>query len=148
MFDAFFSEFSSLHPLMVHFPVALLLLAPVMQGVSLIRGGPDWLSAAAFCSFAGFVTAVLASRIFHAEPIDASPQAKQIFRLHEQYASFLLWAAGLAVFLKTVALILPSRRRMILEVLAFSVMMAAAAVVSVTGHLGAQLTHVHRVQSE
>ncbi len=145
--ERIFGGFPSLHPLIVHFPLVLLVAAPLLQAGGLIARKRDWLLAASFFLTAGAISSALAAYVFHAEPFDPAPGARAIFIKHEAYAAYALWAALAALAAKLLGA-LPRLRTKTIELIALALMLAAGSLVLVSGHLGAQLTHIFRVQAE
>jgi len=97
----------------------------------------------------GGAGAVLASRIFHPHTDTMTLLAQEALSLHEIWAD---WTQGLTVAALGILLIqhLPWLRKVrpILRALALAIGLAAATTVSMAGHYGALLTHVHKVTVE
>lgn len=138
-----FKDFPSLHPLIVHFPIVLIMLAAVLQVVVVWK--PDWKQirwATFFIMGGAFLSALLASTVFHAEPSAEAPKsATEIFEQHEKYAQLTLWMSGVTLLIKGIAIFLKINKR------SYSVLVLIAAIVtaiflSIAGHHGARLTHV------
>lgn len=121
--------------------------APLFQAAGIICQKPDWAIAAAVLLGAGTAGVLMAGHVFHAEPLNATVEIREVFALHERYALYTLWAALTALALKAAARARhPHARR--IELAALGPMLAAAVLVAVTGHLGAELTHIFKVQAE
>jgi uncharacterized membrane protein len=148
LFGEVFTEFPSLHPLIVHFPIVLLLLAPAFQLGGIVFRKPDWFQAAAWLAVAAAISAYLASHQFHAEPWSISGAARETFERHELFAAYTLWASLITVGLKGLEIISRERWRRVLRVLVLVAMLLSAGAVSVTGHLGAKLTHVFKIEAD
>ncbi|MBK9215550.1 MAG: hypothetical protein IPM59_08105 [Chloracidobacterium sp.] len=134
------SEFPTLHPLIVHFPIMLIILAAVLQLISLgvFRSEMAWL---VICfAFAGAVTAWLSSNTFHPHTAGLNENAQRLLLEHEQFASLTFWftVAGLAV--KTLSNFV-LKRSWWSEAVATLLLAAAAAAVAMAGHHGAELVH-------
>lgn len=138
-----FKEFPSLHPLIVHFPIVLILLAAVLQIVVVWKS--DWrqIRWTTFFIMAGaFLSSLSASTVFHAMPsADAPKAAMEIFEEHEKYAQLTLWMSGITLLVKGIGIFFRINKR------SYSVLVLIAAIVtaiflSITGHHGARLTHV------
>jgi len=137
-----FKDFPSLHPLVVHFPIVLILLAAAFQIVSVWK---DWKQVRwitfIIMGFA-FFSALAASTLFHAYPsADAPKAAMEIFEEHEKYAQLTLWMSGITLLLKSVGIFFKINRRLY-EVIVLLAAIIAAIFLSITGHHGARLTHV------
>jgi uncharacterized membrane protein len=143
-----FDEFPSLHPLIVHFPIVLLAVAPIFQLWALLSNKSDILLVAAFLVAAGCFAGFIASNIFHTEPFDVTSSVKAIFIKHEEYAELAFWTSLAATLIKIVAAFARRARRLSLEWAALIVMVVAMVLVSMAGHLGAELTHIHEVKAE
>ncbi|MFC6224931.1 DUF2231 domain-containing protein [Hymenobacter artigasi] len=139
-----FSDFPNLHPLVVHFPIVLILLAAALQAALVFRDWPPvrWITLVVMAG--GFAGALAASTVFHAEPAGLGTQAAAVFAAHEQYASYTLWLSGITLLLRGVGDFFKIQRRAY-EILVLVFALAAAGVLSVAGHRGAQLVYVEGV---
>jgi uncharacterized membrane protein len=137
-----FKDFPSPHPLAVHFPIVLILLAAVFQ-VSLVL--KDWKQirwATLFLMAGAFISALAASTIFHADPsADAPKAAMEMFEQHEKYARLTLWMSGITLLLKSIGIFFKINRRLY-EVIVLIAAIIAAIFLSIAGHHGARLTHI------
>ncbi|WP_156123698.1 DUF2231 domain-containing protein [Flavihumibacter sp. ZG627] len=138
-----FKDFPSLHPLVVHFPIVLILLAAAFQ--IMVVWKPHWRQicwATLFIMAAAFFSALAASTIFHAMPsADAPKAAMQIFEEHEKYAQLTLWMSGITLLLKSIGIFFKINRRLY-ELIVLLAAIIAAIFLSIAGHHGAKLTHV------
>lgn len=138
-----FKDFPSLHPLIVHFPIVLILLAAAFQVVVVWK--PHWRQirwTTLFIMAGAFFSALAASTIFHALPSAAAPKAAmEIFEEHEKYAQLTLWMSGITLLLKSIGIFFKINRRLY-EVIVLLAAIIAAIFLSITGHHGARLTHV------
>jgi len=141
------NEFPSLHPMVVHFPIALLVFAALFQAVSLFWSDTGWQRSAATLLFGGLVGTILASWVFHPEPFSISGEARQTFENHKNYADYTLYLVITSSVAVTVRLVWRATGRWIAWV-ACILMLAASVMVCITGHLGAQLTHIHKIEAE
>ncbi|MGX5856050.1 DUF2231 domain-containing protein [Dyadobacter jiangsuensis] len=138
------AEFPTLHPLVVHFPIVLLILAALLQWVGLIVYKKEITSVAWALLLLGFVGAYASSTWFHAHTGELSPTIQKILEEHEKYASYTQWMAGLALMIQSVNLFFLKRNVWVNLSMAL-VMTAAAVVVAYTGHHGAELVHKHGI---
>jgi uncharacterized membrane protein len=138
-----FKDFPSLHPLVVHFPIVLILLSAAFQIV--VAWKPHWRQihwTTLFIMAAAFFSALAASTIFHAMPsADAPKAAMEIFEEHEKYAQLTLWMSGITLLLKSIGIFFKINRRLY-ELIVLLAAIIAAIFLSIAGHHGAKLTHV------
>lgn len=144
-----FQPFPTLHPLIVHAPIVLIPLTPLLLIVAWARRSRtlEWTSVVFLV--AGAVGAILASRVFHPHTDAMTLLAQETLSLHELWADWTqgLAAAGLAVLLSQN--LFPGKKlRRVLRVAALALSLAAATTVTLAGHFGALLTHVHKVTVE
>lgn len=137
-----FKDFPSLHPLAVHFPIVLILLAAALQAVLVWKDLKQikWVTLAIMAG--GFFSSLAASTIFHAEPsADAPRAALEIFEQHEKYAQLTLWMSGITFLLKGIGVFFRINRRSF-EIIVLIAAIIAAVFLSIAGHHGARLTHI------
>lgn len=141
---ASFNDFPTLHPLVVHFPVVLLYVAFVAQIIGLIvrRREMSWVTL--ILLLGGFIGALAAMELFHPHPADLPPAIHEVFEKHEYYASITTWLAGIALVFKIISHFWIKRHTWT-EVMALLVITGAVITVSLTGHLGTQLTYIENV---
>ncbi|MDU0372242.1 DUF2231 domain-containing protein [Hymenobacter monticola] len=139
-----FSDFPNLHPLVVHLPIVLIMLAAALQALLVFKDWPQvrWIALAVMAG--GFAGAVAASTVFHAMPLGLSPRAAAVFAAHEQFASYTTWLSGITLLLAGIGFYFKVQRRAY-EVLVLVAAVAAAGALSVAGHRGAQLVYVEGV---
>ena len=138
--DSHINEFPTLHPLIVHFPIMLLMLAAVIQiiGLAVFKREFGWLVVG--LALAGVVSAWLSSNIFHPHTIGLSPAAQQILIEHEQYADITFWLGFVGLVLKAASMLLLKMKWWV-EAAATIVLVGAAVAVALAGHHGAELVH-------
>lgn len=137
--------FSTLHPLVVHFPIVLLLVAALLQLIGLFYTKNNWDLVVLFMLIGGVLGAYLASNNFHAHTDGLPAEAAKILELHEFYASLTLFSAIAALWLKIVAMFTFQSKKRVFEIVTALVLLFSAVSVSVAGHWGAYLTHVEGV---
>lgn len=134
------TDFPNLHPMVVHFPIVLLLVGAFMQLFAFWVHHRSYHWSIAAIVTAGFVTAYLASTYFHAHASDnISQQAKEIFEQHEQLAAWTVRLAGAGALLKIGNLFLGNMKW--LNGVVAAVLIAAAVSVGMAGHRGAEMVH-------
>ncbi|RTL60011.1 MAG: hypothetical protein EKK37_03985 [Sphingobacteriales bacterium] len=137
-----FKDFSSLHPLVVHFPIVLILLSAALQAVLVWKYLKQIKWVTLIIMAGAFFSSLAASTIFHAEPsADAPKAALEIFEQHEKYAQLTLWMSGITFLLKGIGIFFKINRRSF-EIIVLVAAIIAAVFLSIAGHHGARLTHV------
>ena len=139
-----FSDFPNLHPLVVHVPIVLILLGAALQAVLVFKDWEQVRWGTLLVLAGGFAGALAASTTFHAMPMGLAPRAAAIFAAHEKYASYTLWLSGITLLLRGIGQFFKLQRRAY-EILVLGFALAAAGVLSVAGHRGAQLVYVEGV---
>ena len=135
------NAFPNYHPLIVHFPIVLLLLAAVFQLLSFFLSKKEFsIVTIGLLSF-GVITAWLASNAFHAHPAALTGDANTIFETHEQMAS-LTWWFSLAGLIIKLASHFFFERKLWVESIASVLMIASGVTVSIAGHHGSMLVHM------
>lgn len=139
-----FSAFPNLHPMVVHFPVVLLLIAFLSQLVAFFIWKKElgWITLLLLAG--AFAGALLASQVFHPHAGDLAPQAQKVLEAHESNASWTFWLSGIALLLKVISQFFLKQNRW-MEILVFLVITGSAVTVTLTGHLGSQLVFIEEV---
>ncbi|MBN9484573.1 MAG: hypothetical protein J0H46_14560 [Bacteroidetes bacterium] len=133
------NNFPNYHPLVVHFPLILLLIAAVMQIAILFRSNNLFNYTVTALTVLGFITGFLAATVFHAHPShDINATAHKIFETHEKLAFTTLWLSGIASLFKIAGLFTSKRW---VEVVAFIFLFGSAVTVSIAGHHGSELVY-------
>jgi uncharacterized membrane protein len=134
------TEFPTLHPLVVHFPIMLIILAAAFQIVSLLvfRREMGW--SVVFLALLGAIGAYLASNVFHPHTTGLTDNAQRLLVEHELFAAYSFWLAAAGFVLKIVSQFLLDRRWWS-ETVVTIVLLGAAVAVALTGHHGAELVH-------
>ena len=150
------NAFPNYHPLVVHFPIVLLLLALIFQLISFFvfsakRRSPSILADSKELSwvtlgllFFGVVTTWLSSNTFHAHPEELTGNAKEIFETHEQMADFTWWFSLAALTIKIISHFFLQRKMWIESIVALC-LVGSAITVSIAGHHGAMLVHMEGI---
>ena len=139
-----FTDFPNLHPLVVHFPIVLILLSVVLQAVLLFRDYYQIKWGALFIMGAAFLGAVLASYVFHAHTGQLNTNASSIYERHENYAFYTVWLSGLTFLLQGLGLFYKLHQRSFAALVFVSALLSAV-FVSIAGHQGAKLVYVEGV---
>jgi len=142
-----FEDFPTLHPLVVHFPIVLLLLAALSQaaGLFVFKNELSWVTL--FLVAGGFIGAYVAGSYVHPHTDGISEYAEKVLEEHETFASYTTWLGGIALLLKLASHFL-LKRKLWAEVVVAVVLIAAAYSVSTAGHYGAQLIHIEGIGAQ
>lgn len=139
-----FSDFPNLHPLVVHFPIVLILLSVLLQAILVFRDYNQIRWGALAVMGAAFVGAVLASYVFHAHAGELSPKATAVFERHEKFAFYTVWLSGLTFLLQGISIFYKLYQRSF-QIIVFISALVSAIFLSIAGHQGAQLVYVEGV---
>ncbi len=135
--EIYLRDFPTYHPLVVHFPIVLLLLAAVLQIVALFIKNKTLDYVILGVVGAGAVSGFIAGNFVHPHLASNVPTViLEIFEEHEEWAQISVILAFAGTILKAIELKF-SRVKWLTAV----VLIAAAVAVSVAGHHGAELTH-------
>jgi len=140
-----FEDFPNLHPLVVHIPIMLLILAAILQiiGFFVFKNEISWI-VLGFVTV-GFIGAYLAAVTTHPHVSHDLPgHARKVFEKHDMFAMWTLWLSGIAVLLKAVSHFFLKRVRWAEAIVAI-VLLASAYTVSMAGHHGSQLVFIEGV---
>jgi uncharacterized membrane protein len=142
--DASVRNFPNYHPLVVHFPIVLLLFAAFLQLLAFWK--KELNIAVIILLICGTLGAWLAAEIFDAHPNfkGLTQEAKNIFRLHHQFADYTTWLSTAALLVKIFAFFV-TRKKIFFEILACVLLISSAVTVCVSGHYGSYLVHVEGV---
>lgn len=139
-----FQNFPNLHPMVVHFPIVLLLFAFITQLIGLFTLRNTFSRITLFLLFGGLVGAVLVSQVFRAHAAEVPEKVHRIFETHEYYGKVTTWLAGIALVLKIVSHFLLKRKTWA-EIIFFLAVAGSAITVSLAGHLGSQMVYIENV---
>lgn len=136
------NAFPNYHPLIVHFPIVLLLLAAIFQLFSffIYKKELSWLT----LLLLGVIATWLASNTFHTHPEELTGRSKETFEIHEQMASFTWWFSIAALAIKIISHFFLKRKWWMESIVAL-LLVGSAITVSIAGHHGAMLVHIEGI---
>jgi uncharacterized membrane protein len=137
-------DFPSLHPLIVHFAIVLILIAALLQVINLWLMKKEFAWVITGLIVIGFNAAFLASTKFHPHTHDLSQHAKLVLAQHDLYADWTLYLAGIAGTLQIINLFIFKQKRWAVAVVSITMITATYCVIH-AGHYGAQLVHIEGV---
>ncbi|WP_255474185.1 hypothetical protein [Pontibacter qinzhouensis] len=137
-------DFPNKHPLFVHFPIVLLLVAAAVQlcNILFLRKELDWVTTVA--TIISFGTAYYVTKFAHPHTSGLTEHAKLVLDQHDLYADWTIYLGGIGLASQLLNQFLFKGRRWSIVVVAL-VLSAAAYCVSMAGHYGAQLVHIEGV---
>lgn len=133
--------FPNYHPLVVHFPIVLIIIAALFQVLAFLVYKNEFSFAAFLLLVLGTLSVWLASNTFHAHAANLPEPMNTIFEEHELLADFTWWLALAALAVKAVSHFY-LKRKWWSEALVLALLIAASITVSIAGHHGAQLVHM------
>ncbi|MCJ8163370.1 hypothetical protein MKJ04_00850 [Pontibacter sp. E15-1] len=137
-------DFPNRHPLFVHFPIVLLLVAAAVQLANTIflKKELDWITTS--LTIVSFVMAYYVAEIAHPHTSGLTERAKQVLEQHDFYAEWTIYLSGIAAGGQLLNQFLFKGKRW--SIIAVTLLLAGAAYfVSMAGHYGAQLVHIEGV---
>lgn len=137
-------DFPNRHPLLVHFPIVLLLVAAAVQlcNILFLRRELDWITTIA--TLISFGMAYYVTKIAHPHTSGLTEHAKLVLAQHDYYADWTIYLAGIGLAAQLMSQFLFKGKRWSVLVVAF-VLTGAAYSVAMAGHYGAQLVHIEGV---
>jgi len=140
-------QFPVYHPLVVHFPVALLLLSGISSLVWLITGSPQWRLTTLFILSAGILGAIAA--LVTGEPMHeysrGMPIVKALVKEHKALGYWTLYVGSAALVVLVIYSLLRKRNTgnavaardtLAVRLIGALLTVTAAVLVGITGHLG------------
>jgi uncharacterized membrane protein len=131
--------FPNYHPLIVHFPIVLLLIAAAMQIALMFFKNTVFNYTIITLTVIGFITGWLAASVFHAHAAsNVSTQAMELFEEHEKLAFITIWLSGIASLFKIIGLFTTKKW---IEVISLLLLLGSSVAVSLAGHHGSELVY-------
>ena len=137
-------DFPNLHPLMVHFPIVLLLIGAILAiaNVIFLKKEIDWVITGLV--FFGALGAYLSGRTFHPHTHDLTEHAKLVLAQHDKWADWTIYLSIAGFIGQVISQFIFKQKRWAVAVVAV-LLIASAYTVSRTGHYGAQLVHIEAI---
>lgn len=138
------SDFPNRHPLFVHFPIVLLLVAALVQMANVIylKKELDWITTIAV--LVSFGAAYYVTNIDHPHTSGLTAHAKLVLEQHDFYADWTIYLSGTALATQLLSQFLFKSKRWSVALVAI-VLAGAAYTVSMAGHYGAQLVFLEGI---
>lgn len=138
------NDFPSLHPLIVHFAIVLIIVAAGIQLLNLyfMKKEISWIVTAIL--FAGVLAAWLAGKNFHPHTHGITEHAKMVLDQHDKWADWTINSGIVAVILQIINLFVFTGKRWAAAVVGV-ILIVSAYSVSRAGHYGAQLVHIEGI---
>ena len=137
-------DFPTLHPLIVHFPIILLLVAAAIQAANVYFGKKEFDWIVTVLVFVGALTAWLASENFHPHTGGLSEHAKLVLARHEFWADWTVYLSLAGFILQVVNQFVLKQKKS--ATVAVALLLAGSAFsVSMAGHHGAQLAYIEGI---
>lgn len=139
-----FDDFPTMHPLIVHFAIVLIIVAAALQllNIVLIKKEIAWIVAGFL--FVGFLAAWFAAGKFHPHTHGISDHAQQVLDQHDKWADWTKISAFIALVLQIANLFFFQSKRWAMGVVA-AILVISAYSVSRAGHYGSQLVHIEGI---
>lgn len=137
-------EYPSLHPMVVHFPIVLLLLAALSQIAGLFVFRKELGFVAIALLLGGAIGSWIVGSLVHPHTAGLSPHASEVLERHEFWAELTTWLAFASLAGKCVSQFW-FRQKKTVEILVLALCIGSAVAVATAGHFGAQLVHIEGV---
>lgn len=138
------ADFPSLHPMIVHFAIVLIMVAAGLQllNILLMKKEISWIIAGIL--LAGVAVAWFAGKNVHPHTHGLTDHAQLVLDQHDKWADWTINSGIVALLLQIVNLFVFKGKRWAASVIAV-VLVISAYSVSRAGHYGAQLVHIEGV---
>lgn len=137
-------DFPTLHPLIVHFAIVLIIVAAGLQllNMYLMKKEISWILTAIL--FTGVTAAWFASRNFHPHTHGISEHAQLVLDQHDKWADWTINLGIVGLVLQVINLFAFKGKRWAAAVVAL-ILIGSAYSVSRAGHYGSQLVHIEGI---
>lgn len=138
------ADFPNKHPLIVHFPIVLLLVAAAvaLSNIVFLRKELNWI--VTISTLIGFATAFYATEFAHPHTSGLTDHAQLVLDQHDLYADWTVYLGGAGLLVQMLSQFLFKGRRWSVLVAAL-ILSGTAYSVAMAGHYGAQLVHIEGV---
>jgi uncharacterized membrane protein len=137
-------DFPTLHPLIVHFAIVLIIVTAALQLLNLILIKKEISFIIAAILFIGVLAAWMAGRNFHPHTHGISDHAKMVLEQHDKWADWTINTGIVALILHVVNLFVFKTKRWAMTIVAV-VLVGSGYSVLHAGHYGAQLVHIEGI---
>lgn len=137
-------DFPTLHPLIVHFAIVLIIVAAALQllNLILIKKEIAWIIAGIL--LIGVLAAWMAGRNFHPHTHGISDHAKMVLEQHDKWADWTINTGIIGLILHVVNLFVFKTKRWAMAIITI-ILITSGFSVSRAGHYGAQLVHIEGI---
>lgn len=137
-------DFPTLHPLIVHFAIVLIMVAAVLQllNLILIKKEVAWIITGIL--LVGVLAAWMAGRNFHPHTHGISDHAKSVLKQHDMWADWTINTGLFSLLLQALNLFFFKTKRWAMAIIAL-VLTVSGCSVALAGHYGAQLVHLEGI---
>jgi uncharacterized membrane protein len=138
------SDFPTLHPLIVHFAIVLILVAAGLQllNIYLMKKEISWIVTGIL--LVGVVAAWFAAKNFHPHTHGISEHAQLVLDQHDKWADWTIYSGIVALLLQITNLFVFKLKRQAAAIVAIALVVSAYSV-SRAGHYGSQLVHIEGI---
>ena len=140
-------EFPTFHPLIVHFPIALILAALPFYLLGVIRRQLVLRQSGIVLAAAGLFGGILAGYVFHPHTTGLNVEAATVLSNHDLFATLTLYVAAIAVALGALTCT-KHIHNVSLQATVSALLLLSTITVSLAGHYGAMLVHLYGVGPE
>ena len=136
-------DFASYHPLVVHFPIVLLIVGAFMALINLFFQKRDFDIAVVGFAVTGALGCIVADQVHPHMVREVAPEIKAVFQEHDKYADLAKFASVLAGLILLAATFF--YRKAWIKYIGIALLVTSAVFVSLAGHEGAKLVHLYDV---